>query len=381
MNDNLELRLVSTFDEFKSLEDSWTTLYKQSTQSTIFSSWDWMIIWWEVFQDQHERELFILCLYQNEKLVGIAPFQIEKSYPKSLVQGKTLRFISSGEVYEDSITSEYLDFIILPDFEKDFVSIVSKYLARNNNKWDFAEFDFLRGDALILRCFKSDELKISRMQSEYGVRFYIPPVDSFEEYQNSLGTRWRKMLSKKSRKIERAGEVIIEETNTKESIDSSLKLLADMHCSRWKDKVENCIFESSRFYDFHQKILHRLVPKKQASIKTLTLNNEKLAAYYIFEDKGEIHYYQSGFYAEYANRYSPLFLLVCKEIGSAIENNKRFDFMFDPDPQSYKGVQYSAKYEKSYCLKWTPQPIRFTTYKLAKKVQEFYLSFVEKIKK
>ena len=378
----LSLRLVNSVEDFKSLQSDWDNLYDQCDRNSVFSSWDWAFTWWEVFEDQFERELFILCLYKDDALVGIAPFQICKgNFPKSLLQGKTLQFIGNGEAYEDSIVSEFQDFIVLPELESEMVSLVSEYLVQHSNKWNFADFEFLLKDALILQCFNKDHRQVARQKIEYGVRFSIPKMESYEDYQAKMGNRWRKMLDKKGRKLARAGEVRTESTKTLDSIKPTLAQLADMNCYRWKERTGRCIFDSSRFVEFHHKIMARLIPKNRAVIKTLYLDDDALASYYTFRDKGRIHYYQSGFYAQHANKYSPLFLLVCNEIGESIKNNQLFDFMFADDKNSYKKEQYSCEYESMYRLRWTSQPIRFSAYSGAKKIKNNVQNIKSKITK
>ena len=114
----LSLRLIDSVEDFQALKTDWDTLYDKCEGGSIFSSWDWMFTWWEVFKDQFDRELFILALYQEGELVGLAPFQIcTPPSPKSLIQGKTLNFIGNGEASEDAIVSEFQDFIVLPEDE------------------------------------------------------------------------------------------------------------------------------------------------------------------------------------------------------------------------------------------------------------------------
>lgn len=377
----LTVKLVNSIEDFKSLQQDWDELYEQCDRNTVFSSWDWVFTWWEVFNDQFDRELFILCFYQEEILVGIAPFQITKSYPKSLVQGKTLQFIGNGEAYADSIISEFQDFIVLPEMESVMIDSVSKYLTDNKNKWDFADFEFLLKDALILQCFKNDNSQIKRKKIDYGVRFFIPKHNSFEQYHEAMGRRWRKMFTKKSRIMARDGEVTVKSTETLESIEPAIEQLADMHCCRWREKTGSCIFDSSRFTAFHTKVMQRLVPKKRAAIKTIYQNDEALASYYIFSDKNRTHYYQSGFFAKYANKYSPLFILVCNEIGDSIKNNQFFDFMFADDAESYKKEQFACDAETMYRLRWTTQPYRFAMFDGAKTVQNNLLALKDKLKK
>jgi len=374
-----QIKLVNTIEGFKALEHDWNKLYEKSVRTTIFSSWDWMFTWWEVFHDELSRKLYILCLYDGDELLGIAPFHIYKHYPKSLVQGKTLQFIASGNKQEENVTSEYLDFIVLPEKESEMVAAVSEYLLQHKRQWDFADFEYLLEGALILDCFKT-KTKIARIIKQRGVRFFITPKESFEEYQSLMKSRWSKMFNKKNRMIERDGEVSIVTADTEVSLAPALELLSDMHCSRIKDKVGYCAFDSEKFTLFHQKILKRLSPQNKALIKTLYIEEEPLAIYYVFVDKGQWHYYQSGFHSEHANRYSPLFLLVCREIDETFKLNKVFDFMHEPSENSYKKEQYAAESAPMVQLYWSTMPIRFSIFNTAKLIQKELLSLKAKIK-
>ena len=369
------MRVVDTYEGLLDLEKPWNALYQQCTRSTIFSSWDWTVSWWEVYKDQFKRSLRILCLYKGDELLGIAPFQIEKNLAKFFIQGKTLRFIGTGEARQDTVVSQYLDFIVAPGYEEEMIQQVSNYLIQHKKEWNFADFEYLLPDALISKCF-TDSKSVSRKQIEYGVRFFIPELESPDEYFSNMNKRWRKMFNKKMRLLSRDGEVDVKTTRKDEPPAPFLSTLVKMHQSRWKDRTGHSIFDSERFSRFHEIILSRLVKQDKAAIRTITLNNKALASYYIFTDKGKIHYYQSGFFSEYANRYSPLFLLVCNEIGMAITDKKHFDFMYTDSADSYKKSQYAADYEQMYRLRWTTQPIRFYVFACAKDLQTKLLKFI-----
>ena len=358
----LTVQLIDSVEGFQSLQKDWDALYDNCERNSIFCSWDWMFTWWEVFQDQYDRELFILGVYQDTRLVGIAPFQISTvPFPKSLIQGKTLLFIGNGEAFDDAIISMYQDLIVLPEFESKMIRVISDYLIEYSNKWNFSDFEFLLNDALILKCFDraSNHAKdIACYKMQYGVRFSIPKMEDFESYKAQMGGRWRKMLIKRGNKLSRNGEVTTVGIESLDCIKPALAKLVKLSRSRWENKNEQCVFNSTRFIEFHEKVMMRLVPKKKADIKILQLDGEALASYYTFMDKGVIHYYQSGFDSKFGNRYSPLFLLICNEIGEAIENNKIFDFMFSEEKNSYKKEQYSCQYEPMYRLRWTTQKYR-----------------------
>ncbi len=375
----MTIKVVDTFEGLIALEDYWNKLYQKCSISSIFSSWEWARTWWEIYQDQGQRKLFILCFYRHDELVGIAPFQIDSSFPKSVIQGKTLRFIGAGERRKDTVVSQYLDFMVLPGLEEKMTTIISQSLIENKAKWNFADFEYVLKDALVLKCFNDEQRDICRQKIEYGFRYFVPKMEDFDQYLSKMGKRWRKMFVKKSRIMNRDGEVNIEFSSSQKLASVALHDLAEIHCSRWKQKAGDCIFKSQRFYRFHEKILDRLVPQNKAFIKTISLDGDDLASYYVFTDKEKIHYYQSGFFSEYANRYSPLFLLVCHEVGDAIKNNKQFDFMYADSVDSYKKDQYAADYETMYRLKWSTHPFRFFVFNCAKAIQNKVLNFKIKI--
>ncbi|MGK0271579.1 MAG: CelD/BcsL family acetyltransferase involved in cellulose biosynthesis [Cocleimonas sp.] len=308
---NTQLKIIESINDFENIREEWNMLYDESEKATIFSSWDWMFTWWEVFNKAINSKLFILVIYQNEKLIGIAPFHISHSFPKSLIQGRTISFIGCGEETPDKIVSQYADFIVRPEHESLMISSVSRYLNETKSQWDFADFLFLLDSSIISKCFKFEETKIHTDLNQYGNRFYIPHMKSFDDFQNQMGNRWSKMFTKKNKKLENDGEVKIESSNDIDTAKKAFKQLTEMHEARWNNLTDINIFKSTLFNEFHAKILERLVPQNKASINTLVINNEPLASYY----------YQSGFHTMHANRYSPLFLLVCKEIDLAINNN------------------------------------------------------------
>ena len=382
---SVDLRIIDSLEAFENIKQDWDQLYDNCPNTTIFSSWDWMFTWWEVFSKGIKSELLILCLYENQKLIGLAPFHIIHSFPKSLIQGKTLCFIGSGEEIQDKIVSQYSDFIVESENQDKMISSISNYLLSNKGKWDFADFQFLLKDSLVSRLFEEPESQIQTQISKYGNRYFIDGMESFDEFLNETGNRWSKMYKKKSRKLINDGDKTIKTTMDFASSKNAFEQLTKMHEARWKNRKDTSIFESELFNEFHLKLLERLVPQKKAFIKTLCLNDEALASYYCFTDKSQVHYYQSGFYSENANRYSPLFLLVYEDISLAIENKTLFDFMFDEDSSSYKKEQYAAQSNPMYHLIWSPSKSTMIKYKYAKLLQTKYLKYksiyTQKLKK
>lgn len=362
---SLTSRLVTCPKQFAALEKDWNSLHDADSRATIFISWDWLFTWWQVFSDSDSRDLFILCFFDRDKLVGIAPLQIERKYPHTYIQGRTLRFLASGERLEDNIATPFLDLLAHDDYQDSVITAVEQAVTHYQDRWDFAEFDFLQEDSLIFRCFKQTSARVKQQIYPYGYRYEVPGVETREAYLETLARRWQKDFRKKDRLFQKDGELSVKTTELAD-VDDALTLLGDMHKDRWSGRADFLIFDSTRFCQFHREILHRLVPQGKAYIRTLSLDDKPMSCYYAFEDKGQVHYYQSAFYQENANRYMPLFYLVCNEIGSAMEQGKRFDFMFDESAESYKKQQYAAAATPMFRLVWTPSRYRLGVFNLYK---------------
>ena len=129
-SNSLTTRIVSSPQEFESLASAWNELYDACDNTTIFCSWDWLFTWWSTFGDCDDRDLFILCFYDDDQLVSIAPFQIERKYPHTYIQGRTLRFIASGECREDGIATPFVDFLVRDGYEQQTIQAVEEAVEK-----------------------------------------------------------------------------------------------------------------------------------------------------------------------------------------------------------------------------------------------------------
>src|SRR5215211_4732848 len=86
---------------FAALEREWQELYQDSPNATPFQSWAWLYSWWECYGADYELRL--VTIWDDESLVGLLPFMLERSRP-----GVTrLLFVGSGQsIYLDLIARE-----------------------------------------------------------------------------------------------------------------------------------------------------------------------------------------------------------------------------------------------------------------------------------
>ncbi len=321
---NITSESIYTVEEFLTLRDDWQSLLEQSTQNSLFLSWEWHFSWWECFATSSDS-LQIVVLKSDDKIIGLAPLY----YQSSTLLGKTLRFIGTGEPEADEVVTEYLDFIVLPGYEQTLIDTMHDWLIKQKN-WQRIELNYVLGNYLSAQVVERLQHNFC-MQSRLIGKAYSTPLESSEtEYRESrLSASRNKRLKRCLKALDKDGGGLVRTTiQTAAEITTHLQTLKILHDERWASKKESSIFESQRFLAFHQKLLTLLIPQDRASISVYSLNDKPIAALYVMYSKNNCHYYQSGFTKEGENRYMPLFVSHIMEMNAARDRGlANYDFM------------------------------------------------------
>ncbi|MFL5260361.1 MAG: GNAT family N-acetyltransferase, partial [Hyphomicrobiales bacterium] len=97
-----EIDLVSEDDAFAALAPQWLELWRRVPNAGPFQTPAWLLAWWKTFK---QGELRCATVWQNHKLVAIAPFYVERG-PRGL------RLLPVGIALSD-----YLDVLVDPGCE------------------------------------------------------------------------------------------------------------------------------------------------------------------------------------------------------------------------------------------------------------------------
>src|SRR5690554_6145649 len=91
----LKLNMVTTDEGFDELKSHWQKLALK-TDTTIFMTHEWAKTWWNNFGRNNQRKLSILTIWDDQELVGLAPFYIGYSLIGSKRIETRLQIIGSG---------------------------------------------------------------------------------------------------------------------------------------------------------------------------------------------------------------------------------------------------------------------------------------------
>ena len=85
---------VENREDFLNLKTEWEKLYSQNKDLTIFQSWDFNFVWYEVFKP----DLFIICYGIKKDVKFILPCFIDNGH---------LKFLQHG--FSDFLDAVYID--------------------------------------------------------------------------------------------------------------------------------------------------------------------------------------------------------------------------------------------------------------------------------
>ncbi len=64
--------VINSLDQWNETRAAWNGLLSQSDADTVFLTWEWLYSWGENYLHAG-RSLFIVMVYKDDELVGIAP--------------------------------------------------------------------------------------------------------------------------------------------------------------------------------------------------------------------------------------------------------------------------------------------------------------------
>ncbi|PID45102.1 MAG: hypothetical protein CSB47_10120 [Proteobacteria bacterium] len=360
---NLKLSHITTTDEFRALRDEWNTLNDRARQGTIFSSWEWLFSWWEVYQHEGKRQLYILCCRQHGKLVGIAPFQIHYHPRRYFPCNTQLILLGTGETDGTLVLSEYLDIIAEPGLESRIMEAFSNALMAKQEMWQATKFTQLLAGSNLSRLFEGQHLSIISKETPCGFRTLIDLPDTYKDYLMSLRKKKRNNITRMYTRLQTEQTFVVDSLNDGLNPDIALTELAGLNRERFTQLKQPSPFDSANFKAFHHSLVKRLLPLNKVQIRILRIKGKAVAGLYSLIDGETMHAYQCGFESKLGHRYALLTMMLTQEISHCIDDPQftRFNFMYSIDENSYK-LRYSAYTEPMFNLSHFPRGYKAQLY-------------------
>jgi len=196
------VQVIDSLEQWQPVAEGWNTLLAKSLSNTIFLTWEWLFSWAKCFLNP-ERKLFVICIYQSEQLIGIAPFYLRQQKNK-LPALRQIRFLGSPET-----GSDYLDVIIQKGKEKLVAGLLYEYLyTAGRAQWDELRLTDIPSESLFLLHFLNrveEQGKFSEIH-----RCAVMPQTKLPEQKDtfllSLSSNRRERFRRDMRRLHQEGE-------------------------------------------------------------------------------------------------------------------------------------------------------------------------------
>ena len=329
----MNIKVVKTLSEFADLKTIWNSLQVDSANSHINSTFEWNWIWWSIYGGN--KELFILIVSEDDKVIGIAPLCISKSKSKldAFFSIDRLSFLGSG-------ISDSLDFIVLKNHRSVVLNIFD-FIQNNCSCDEVMLMDVNRNSKNFNELFHSDSIGKFNVFSKklYGT-YSVQIKETFNQYFDCLSADQRRSLKKRFLKLQTNYNVTF---NISNSIDDEfLKEFRRMEIERSKNRkhYKRNILMSTPFTKF-LKQLSKGLPAGRIKIFKLICDSKLIAYNIIFDFENKLFAWLTSYDINFS-KYSVGIFVQKYALEYGFNNGyEMFDFMRGDEP--YKKFFHSEK--------------------------------------
>jgi len=286
----LTLQVYTQLDDFRALEKSLEELMDLYPGASIFSSWDWLVSWWESFHNTQELQV-IAGFDSDSHIVGLAALYISKERFLRIVPLRCLRFIGDG-----SGDSDNLDFLVRPGFEIEFASKFLEYLVQLRGQWQIARLNTVPRESVIANRLEH-LLGGSRWTCFIALRecssIQLPPA--WDQYLSTLSSEDRKNIQRYRRRMEDRYSVRVYRCNQEHDLPRCLSALFRLHQMRWQKKGECGTFAYPERRQFYERLSLRLLAKNRLELWILELNSQITAVQFAMRYRDKVYQLQEGY--------------------------------------------------------------------------------------
>ena len=282
-----------SWEELQQLRELWNPLLSRSTSDSVFLTWEWVEAWWKNYGEG--RQLFVVALWDQKNLVGIAPFFVDETWQYGR-KWRRLRLVGDG-----THDSDYLDCIAEDGYENDVAPRLLKFLKLQRESWDWIE---LNGPLEHSTCAS----RIGSWAQENGWHLQHEPIAcasltlprTWDEYLRSLEPRFRTKVRSALTLLKDQLKSDPEACVKGEQLEEWLPVLFDLHTRRWGSASKPGVFRGEARRNFYFDLSRSALSQGWLAFHRMKWGERTLAIQYGLIYRNRFHLLQEGYDPDFA---------------------------------------------------------------------------------
>ncbi|MDC4205450.1 MAG: GNAT family N-acetyltransferase [Candidatus Manganitrophus sp.] len=251
-------------EQWRELSKEWNDLLQRSGSNRVFLTSEWLYSWAECFLKEG-RALYILTVYNDKTLIGIAPWCIRKARYAGFPM-RRIEFLGTPET-----GSDYLDVFAKKGKEKEVARSIYHFLfGEGASQWDCFGFLDIPSDSLFLLHFM-EQMEEDGKYLEVEAGAFCPSLalpKTREEFLARLTQNRRQKYTRDLRVLEREGNVRYDSVKLDEA-GPILKDFRELYQKRWAD--------SDALFLFLERVLLHGSGEEKVQADFLNVNGKNVA--------------------------------------------------------------------------------------------------------
>jgi CelD/BcsL family acetyltransferase involved in cellulose biosynthesis len=335
MNQRLTIQKVRTTEEFYTLREKWNSLLQVSRSNSYFLTWEWLWLWWDSYKED-ASQLYILTIYLEGKLIGIAPLYVNYNCKIGPLSARRLMFLGTRE---DAAQSEYMDIIMDAEHAKEIIAGIMHCLS-NENAFDdilLEKIDESSPSISLLRKAGADAGYLYRIQDRLESPLIKLPA-TYDDFIGRVSSRVRHTIRNNHKKMQKKyATVSYRKTGNEAELEYDLEELTRLHQLRWQSRNLPGSFSRSNYRTFHKSVMKEMLKRGNLELWFMSVDGKAIAALYNINYNNRIYNYQAGTDIEFDPTIAPGVLLHHHCISEAIGMGlNEYDFLAMGKRDAYK---------------------------------------------
>jgi len=299
----IKIEAVSSFDRLGEHAEAWNNLAGECPHRLPMVSYDWVASRFAT-QMEEDEGWFVLFAYRKEQLIGVLPIEL-----------KAKRKIAPGRYNMMTPASAAA---ILPNTgsEKKVASLFLEYIRALKFSTRGLHLRQVPGSSTWIDFALEDNREAIFIDELHGFGSYIKVQGSYEDYLNSLSSRFKRNIRRLGRKVEKLGEISFEKITEAESQDDLLDSFMEIEASGWKKRQGTSMRQQPELVSFYSNLINLLARHGKMIWYVLRVDEKILAMQLVIQAGTSLIITKIAYDEEYYT-YSPGTLLFDKMVKNA----------------------------------------------------------------